>query len=304
MSENLQDKILRLPVVGWIAALLKEVRLPGFEGLTLYDLSEMYLKGIVQGALTYRAGAIAFSFFMALFPFLLFVLNLLPYVPINDFQAEFIDLIESLLPPKTAGYFHNVIEDIVSNQRGGLLSSVFFLSIILMANGVNAIFNGFESSYHTAINRKMIRQYMVSIGVALLLVLITLVAVIVFVYLQFLRIVEPEGGDGGGVIGIQLAKGVFFVFISYIITATLYYFGTAESKETRFFSPGALMTTILLVVTTYLFGIYINNFALYNELYGSIGGLLILMLYIWLNSNLLLLGFELNAALRSLKRNF
>lgn len=147
----------------------------------------------------------------------------------------------------------------------------------------------------------MVRQYFVSVGVAVLLVFIILIAVIGFVYLQYMRIVEAEGGDGG-VVGIQLSKAFFFVFISYIITATLYYFGTAEGKETHFFSPGALMTTILLVITTYLFGIYIENFALYNELYGSIGGLLILMLYIWLNSNLLLLGFELNAALRSLKR--
>ncbi|MBL7473163.1 YihY/virulence factor BrkB family protein [Robertkochia sediminum] len=303
MTESLQDKLARLPVVGWVVGLLKAVRLPGFEGLTLYDLSEMYVQGIVKGALTYRASAISFSFFMALFPFLLFVLNLLPYVPIDNFQRDFLDLIESLLPPKSVGFLDNVIGDIVNNQRGGLLSSVFFLSIFLMANGVNAIFDGFESSYHTTINRKMIKQYVVSVLVAIMLVLITLFAVVGFVYLQYLRIVEAEGGDGG-VIGIQLAKGLFFVVISYLITATLYYFGTADSKHTRFFSPGALMTTILLVVTTYLFGIYIENFGRYNELYGSIGGLIIFMLYIWLNSNLLLLGFELNAALRSLKRNF
>lgn len=303
MTESLQDRLSRLPVVGWVVGLLKAVRLPGFEGLTLYDLSEMYVQGIVKGALTYRASAISFSFFMALFPFLLFVLNLLPYVPIDNFQRDFLDLIESLLPPKSVGFLQNVIEDIVNHQRGGLLSSVFFLSIFLMASGVNAIFDGFESSFHTTINRKMIKQYLVSVLVAIMLVLITLFAVVGFVYLQYLRIVEAEGGDGG-VIGIQLAKGLFFVVISYLITATLYYFGTAESKHTRFFSPGALMTTILLVVTTYLFGIYIENFGRYNELYGSIGGLIIFMLYIWLNSNLLLLGFELNAALRSLKRNF
>lgn len=301
MSGSVQDKVLNLPVIKWIADLLSRVRLPGFEGLTLLDLMEMYIRGVVKGALTYRASAISFSFFMALFPFLLFILNLLPFVPIDNFQAEFLDLIESLLPPKTVAYFDNIIKDIVSNQRGGFLSSVFFLSIFLMANGINAIFDGFESSYHTKINRRMVRQYFVSVGVAVLLVFIILIAVIGFVYLQYMRIVEAEGGDGG-VVGIQLSKAFFFVFISYIITATLYYFGTAEGKETHFFSPGALMTTILLVITTYLFGIYIENFALYNELYGSIGGLLILMLYIWLNSNLLLLGFELNAALRSLKR--
>ncbi|WP_224491028.1 YihY/virulence factor BrkB family protein [Robertkochia flava] len=301
MSGKLEEKFLELPVVSWVVDLFQRIELPGFEGLTLFDLMEMYIRGIVKGAVTYRASAISFSFFMALFPFLLFILNLLPYVPIDNFQADFLNLIESLLPPKTVNYFDNIIEDIVNNQRGGLLSSVFFLSVFLMANGINAIFDGFESSYHVDINRKMVRQYLVSMGVAVLLSFIILIAVVVFIYLQYLRIVEVEDTDGG-VVGIQLGKAFFFVFISYIITATLYYFGTAEGKKTRFFSPGALLTTVLLVITTYLFGIYIENFALYNELYGSIGGLLILMLYIWLNSNLLLLGFELNAALRSLKR--
>ena len=89
----------------------------------------------------------------------------------------------------------------------------------------------------------------------------------------------------------------------YVSIATLYYFGTKEGKTIRFFSPGALMTTILFMLTTYLFGIYIDNFSNYNELYGSIGALLIMMLYIWLNSNLLLLGFELNAALQKLRMN-
>jgi membrane protein len=87
----------------------------------------------------------------------------------------------------------------------------------------------------------------------------------------------------------------------YIGTAILYYFGTVRGKIARFFSLGALLTTVLIVLTSYLFGIYIANFSQYNELYGSIGALLILMLYIWLNANILLLGFELNASIDMLK---
>lgn len=300
MAEHVPEKILALPVISSAVSFLRQIKLPGFEGLTLFDLMELYVMGIVKGALTYRASAISFSFFMALFPFLLFILNLLPYVPIPNFQVEFLDLIESMLPPKTVAYFDNIIKDIIHNQRSGLLSSTFFLSVFLMGNGVSAIFDGFESSYHTDINRKLIKQYMVSVGVALLLSFILLFAVVGFMYLQYLRIVEPMEG-GSGVVEIQAAKALFFIFISYILTATLYYFGTAEGKESPFFSAGALMTTILTVITTFLFGIYVEYFALYNELYGSIGALLIIMLYIWLNANLLLLGYELNAVLRKLK---
>ena len=95
---------------------------------------------------------------------------------------------------------------------------------------------------------------------------------------------------------------MFFVLMVYLATATLYYFGTKEGKHTRFFSIGALLTTLLIILTSYLFGIYIDNFSQYNKLYGSIGALLILLLYLWLNANILLLGYELNASLRFLRK--
>ena len=97
-------------------------------------------------------------------------------------------------------------------------------------------------------------------------------------------------------------KYLFFVVMVYLATATLYYFGTKEGRQTRFFSIGALLTTLLIILTSYLFGIYIDNFSKYNELYGSIGALLILLLYLWLNANILLLGYELNATLRGLHK--
>jgi len=102
---------------------------------------------------------------------------------------------------------------------------------------------------------------------------------------------------------IIFAKYMFFVIMVYLATATLYYFGTKEGRHTRFFSVGALLTTLLIILTSYLFGVYIDNFSQYNKLYGSIGALLILLFYLWLNSNILLLGYELNASLQFLKKH-
>ena len=101
---------------------------------------------------------------------------------------------------------------------------------------------------------------------------------------------------------INVGKYLFFVIMVYLATATLYYFGTREGKDSRFFSVGALLTTLLIILTSYLFGIYIENFSQYNELYGSIGALLILLFYLWLNANILLLGFELNTSLNTLRK--
>merc|ERR1711939_103638 len=104
--------------------------------------------------------------------------------------------------------------------------------------------------------------------------------------------------------GAKMGRYLVFVLLIYNAVATLYYFGTKEGRNSRYFSVGAFFTTLLIMLTTFLFSIYIENFSTYNKLYGSIGALLILMVYIWLNANILLLGFELNASINRLKQNF
>lgn len=290
----------------WWKRKTKKIILPGLGGLSLYNLWVIYWGGIVRGTFSTRASSIAFSFFMAIFPFLLFVLNLIPYITfIDDFQIEFLLFMDSLLPPETSEFFGSIFEDIASTPRGGLLSVAFFLSIFLMTNGVNAIFTGFEFSYHTKNNRSIPRQYAVAVGVSLILALLLLVSVIGAVYITYaiddlsdLGIVNADGFGG------NFIKYIGLVILVYTSVAILYYFGTREARQARFFSVGALFTTILIMITTVLFSLYITNFSSYNELYGSIGALLILMFYIWLNSNMLLLGFELNASLLKLKKKF
>ena len=284
----------------------KSIILPGMDGLTAHDLWQIYSGGIIHGTFSTRASAIAFSFFMALFPFLIFILNLIPYINfIDDFQLQFLVFMDSLLPPTTSEFFNDIFLDIASTPRGGLLSFAFILSIFLMTNGVNAIFTGFEFSYHTNANRSIIRQYVIAVGVSIIMALLLLITVILAVYLTYaVDDLSELGVFGEQGISPQLVKYIVFVLLIYVAVATLYYFGTREGRQSRFFSVGALFTTLLILLTTYLFGLYIENFSQYNELYGSIGALLVLMIYIWLNSNILLLGYELNASLIKLKRNF
>ncbi len=300
-----------ITIINILVRFFKRAKLPGLEGLSFYDLLELYITGIVKGALTTRASAIAFSFFMAIFPFLLFVLIVIPYVPIDDFKIEFLRFLESFLPPSTSEFFFkNIFEGIDNSQRGGLLSSVFVLSIALMANGVNALFSGFETSYHQQLSRSVFRQYLVALGVALILAFLLIITIAVLGYFQIyvvqkvLDTLHDRGYDvaAQSVFWFKVVKYVFFVFIVYIATATMYYFGTKEGKHSKFFSVGAGFTTFLIILLSFLFGIYIENFGQYNKLYGSIGALLILMFYLWLNANILLLGYELNASLNKLRK--
>jgi len=312
MAKSFKEILSKIPIVNRLVAILRRIKLPALEGLSLYDLLELYAIGIFKGALTARASAIAFSFFTAIFPFLLFVLILMPYIPIDGFQVDFQQFLTSFLPPQTSDFFFsNIFENIENTERGGLLSSVFVISILLMANGVNAVFSGFENSYHQELTRNIFKQYLYALGVALIIALLVILTVAFFGYFQ-IYVIQPlyeqfENLDyakqQGNLFWVVFAKYLFFVFMVYIATATLYYYGTKSGRASKFFSIGALFTTLLIILTSYLFGIYIENFSQYNKLYGSIGALLILLLYLWLNANILLLGYELNATIRRLKRN-
>jgi membrane protein len=301
MSEE-KEKEINIPVIRDLVRFSKQIKLPGMGGFSLYNLLDVYGTGILNGTFSFRASSIAYSFFLALFPFLLFLLNLIPYIPIDGFQTRFLIFMEALLPAQTTEFFYPIIADIAVNPRAGLISFVFFLSIFLSANGVNTIFSAFEHSFHVTINRSFFRQYLVAIIVSIFLALLLLTSVGVILYGEYIiNDLQSRAYIDNDVFWISFFQFIVFVIMIYGVIATLYYFGTKEGKESRFFSVGAITTTVLFIVTTYLFGVYINNFSNYNELYGSIGALLILMFYIWINANLLLLGFELNVSIRRLK---
>lgn len=304
MTNKVDENLSKIPLIGWVAKQANKVVLPGLEGLTLFDLWNIYSVGIIKGAFSIRANAISFNFFMAIFPFLLFLLNLIPFVWfVDDFQQKFLQFIDSLLPPQTHAFFNGIFLDIASNQRVGLLSFVFLLSIFLMANGINAIFEGFKLSYYIQQKRSFIRQYMVALGVAIIIAMLLLLTVIATIYLTYiLENLKQFGLFSDSLFWINAGRYFIFATMIYLGVATLYYFGTKSGKLHKFFSIGAWFTLVFILLTTFVFALYINNFSTYNKVYGSIGALLILMVYIWLNSNILLLGFELNAAMKQLKR--
>lgn len=301
MTKIIEDKIDKIPIVNLVIRFIKKIKIPGLEGLSLYDILEMYIIGIVKGALTSRAGGIAFSFFMALFPFLLFILTLIPFVPIEGFQADFLRAIQNLLPPNTGEIVNGVINDIANNRYGELLSFGFIASVFLMTNGMNAVLGGFEYSYHINEFRNVVKQYFVSMGMAILLAFILLLSVAISIYFEIgVNNLEEKGLLENVNFWIQFGRLLFFIVMILVSVSFLYKFGTKKTKGISFM-PGAILTTLLTLLMFKLFAVYVLKFATYNELYGSIGTLLILMLFVWINSIILLLGFELNASINRLK---
>ncbi|WP_445712939.1 YihY/virulence factor BrkB family protein [Flavobacterium sp.] len=302
MSEEIEIKLNKIPVIKQLVLLAKAIKLKSLEGLSLYDILEMYVLGIFRGAFSYRASAIAFSFFMALFPFALFILNLIPFIPLENFQADFLKFVENGVPPNTYEAIEMILKDIMGTSHQGLLSSGFILSILLMTNGINAILGGFEMSAHITITRGFFKQYFISLAISLVLSFILIITVAAIVITEVMIQKINVHGYVADVSVIEWSRYGFIILMILITTSILYKFGAKETSKISFISYGAVLTTILIILSSYIFGVYVEKFARYNELYGSIGTLLVLMFYIWINCMVLLLGFELNATISKLKR--
>ncbi|NGY37126.1 YihY/virulence factor BrkB family protein [Flavobacterium sp. XN-5] len=303
MSEEIEEKIDKIPVLRNFAIYLKRIKLKWLADLRLYDLMELYVLGIVEGAVSNRAGSIAFSFFMALFPFALFILNLIPYIPIEGFQADFLKFVSEGVPPNTFYAIENIVNDILHNSHSGLLSTGFILSIFLMANGLNAILGGFENSRHVLVKRGFVRQYLIAVGMSVFLSLLLLLTVgVIVVFEVFIHKLTANQVLNEQIPLIVMGRYCFLIAMILTTTSILFKFGTKHDKSRAFISIGSVFSTILTIIISYFFGIWVIKFSQYNQLYGSIGTLLIVMFYIWINCMILLLGFELNAAINNLKR--
>ena len=279
--------------------LLKTIKPWGFGGVSLYEVLRFFVQGLFEGFITTRASAISFSFFLALFPFSIFLLTIIAYIPIDNFQEELMLLISKVVPPNSFQAIEATIQDILSIRRGDLLSLGFLLALFFANNGVNAILTGFYQSYHKVELRNLFGQYGVSLGltVALSMLFITSVALIIFsevgiTRLEDLRIVSSFSSNL-----LFAVRFLILVLLVFLSLSLLFYFGPASQKTYRFISPGGILATVLLFATSYGFSYYVSHFASYNKLYGSIGTLLVILLWIWVNSLAILIGFELNASI-------
>lgn len=305
MSAKKENTFANFPVIKQLLLLSKSIRLPWLHGMSLHDLLEFYFTGIFEGEITYRATAIAFSFFMALFPFALFILNLIPYIPIEGFQNDFLSFVKESVPPTTYDAIYKIINDILHNSHSGLLSTGFIMAVFLMTNGVNAILGGFEASHHihVSLKRKFFRQYVVALALSIILsflLLITVAAIVIFeVFIQKTKIQDVLSDN---IPLIEMGRYIFVILMVLIGTSMLFRYGVRHDKKRTLVSIGSVVTTLLIIISSYFFGIWVVKFSKYNELYGSIGTLLIVMFYIWINSMVLLIGFDLNASIHHIKR--
>lgn len=282
----------------------KKVVFPGFDRLPVYDVAVFFFRGIGKGAITMRASALAFNFFLAIFPALIFLFTLIPYLPIENFREELFLRLELLLPKEAYILAKSTIDDLISTPRGGLLSFGFLLALYFATNGINAMMDAFNQSIHIAEKRSFIHQQLISILLVFIQSFLLIIAIALLAFGQLtLDFLNEKGIIESGISIFLLTAGqwVTIAALFYFAISFLYYFGPSIKGRWKFFSAGSSLATILMIIVSLGFAFYVNNFGQYNKVYGSIGTLIVIMLWIQFNSIILLIGFELNASIRNAK---
>ena len=299
---KLERIILRFPPVSFLLRKSKTWVMPGFRGLPLYDVVNFFLKQINKVGLNERAAAISFNLIMALPAAILFLFSLIPYFPKPEsFSKEILNLFKDVTPnSSTYNFIANILNDLLDNQHVGIFSFGFLLLIFYSSNAMIGIIRTFDKSIkeHTNI---FFHQRWRAIRLTIILILLILISAValflgkqqmVYLLKNVFHIKKDTriswwSGIRWGIIVCLLFYGIAFI----------YKFAPSVKKRWDIFSPGSILATVLTLITTLLFSWWVNNFASYNKIYGSIGTVLIIMILIYINSLILLIGFELNVSI-------
>jgi membrane protein len=279
---------------------IRKLVLPGFDGVPISQVITFVIKGFRKGVLVTRASSIAFNLLMALLPASIFLFTLIPFIPVPNFQQELIRLFENILPSNAFNFLETTIIDIVTHKSRGLLLIMFIATLVFSTNGIHAVIHAFVVSAHTFKSRSWVNQRKIS--VVLLLIIIFMIAtagsLVIFGKLAVNRLVELHIIKRHFVlIFLIFLRWILVVLLLFLAISFLYYFAPAKRTGFKFFSPGSIVATLLFILTSLGFSAYVNNFGQYNKLYGSVGTLMVILIWLYLNSIAILIGFELNLSI-------
>lgn len=308
MKYTLRKRILMVPSARTARSWMKKITFKRFGNLSLYKFTKIFLHNIHEDEIFDRANSVAYNFILAIFPTIIFLFTLIPYITIylpevsNESIMEFIG---DLTPPNMYETISSTVLDIVSNQRGGLLTFGFIFALYLATNGMVALMRAFNACYRTVDRRNFFRTRLTATGLTLMLSIVLFLAIILLVVGQIVIVyftthvhdLAKLNLDSLSIYFILMLRFLVIFIVFFIAISCIYYFGPAVHYNWSFFSIGSLVATLACLGITYGFSYYVSNFGSYNKVYGSIGTLIALMIWIQLMTMVLLFGYEINASL-------
>lgn len=280
----------------------KKILLPGFQGIPLFDVVRFFFLQAQKTGFTERASAIAFNFTMTIPPAIIFLFTLIPYLPISrEFINQMFSLIKDVMPgERNNGGLIKFLSDILNKPRTGLLSTGFLLAMFFSSNAVMGIMRSFDRNYIGFTKRKDFHERMVALRLTFILFILFFISILALIMqgsvLRWLGITNTIL-----ISVIHNLRWVVTILMFFFAISFIYRYAPSVHKRWKLVNPGSILATFLMILFTAGFSYWVSNFSNYNELYGSISTVLILMLLIYFNSLVLLIGFELNVSINSLK---
>jgi membrane protein len=300
--------VRKVPLAQKLVEISKHKSLPGFDDVPIFDVGKYFMSDLKQETLTMMARGTAFTFFLALFPALMFLLSVIAYLPIANLQDTLVNIMRDILPHATSTLLNNIIEDIVVRRRVDVLSLVFFLAIFISSNGMMGIMSSFDRSQSFSDvfrERSSLAKRFTALRLTVLLLIMMVFSLalivagnqIIVVFLERFHILSTLN-----VFFFSTLKYIIIILLLLNSISLIYYYGPALNKKWRFLTPGSLTATIISITISIIFSLFVNKFVQTNTLYGSIWAVVALQIWIYLNTMALLIGFELNVSIEYNKR--
>ncbi len=283
-------------VVHWADRII----IPGFEGFSLYRISRFFFRALSEGDLVMRASAIAFKLFLAFFPAIIMLLTLIPYIPVQDFQEKLMGSFRQMLPLEVYGFIEGLLHDLLVRKHSTLLSASFFIGLYFASNSVDAILHGFSGSTNITGWHSPVKQRLLSLALLIALTVMMAVAMAMLTVSSLVIAWLPDLGIVVGYLeqlGLVAAKWIITLFLMLASISLLYNAGDPNARRFRFFTPGAILTLLLTVLLSQALAFFFGHITDYNALYGSLGAILAVQVWLYLNMIVLLIGFELNTSI-------
>lgn len=269
--------------------------------VSLYHVLKILWKKIITFDIDQRAASVSYSFLLAVFPGVIFLFTLIPFVPIDNLDILIMNFLRDAMPQGIYENTSNTIQDIVSRRRSDVLSFGFFFTVFAATNGMMALMRAFNMTLQVREKRSYLKARFIALFLTLLLIVVLISAILVLIVgTIIIDFLFSKGllNENFNFYLLQIVRygGIFLIF--YLGICAIYYFAPAVHKRLRFFNFGALVASVLGILVTNLFSFYLANFNSYNKLYGSIGTLIALMVWIYLVALTLILGLEINISVR------
>lgn len=280
----------------WICRLLKRIAFPGNKERNMAEVLGFFFLKLPDEAITTKASAIAFNFFIALFPAMIVLFGLIAYVPIDGLQEGIMVFFKGAMPSNAFYLINETLQDLVTTKRGGLLSLTTLITIYFASNGFGALLAALDPS------GSFWEQKLKSFGLMFLVTFLVILAVgisilseVVYVYFED-RISQLSYFQN---FGLKSVKWLLLIFLTYFSVALVFHTGTPKARRLTFFSPGASLSTVSIMLISYGYGYYVDNFAQYNKFYGSLGALIVTMLWMYLCALVLMIWYVYNKSHRT-----